>query len=740
MPVSRGELEALPRWARVALVARTAMRLAPYFRPGAMRSPQAAKADYENVEVCGLLAALASVHGRQLDSGLAHTAVQAALTGIGAPNRVPLTPEDYAMRMAALAVQMSANSSVADDIDDPCARSDYEVLTRCGLAGDQQAVPREFFNQPLWSTPPNWEPVWSGWKAALDEHGLSRIHVRYIATGFDWEEAQRRAEEWARENVKTFHSVQADIAGTPEAIALELKAHADALVAVIDAGPDPATRAPMVVAIEGPQGSGKAIVGRMLQRRLEAKPAAGSEMPHRTCWFNAWRHEEADTLVADLVADIVRACDRHRPAWKRFFQPLPWDLLPAAERRLRVWGVVLVATMLLVPSLVGILLLRFRAGWAAVIFDIFDRTVGANFAAIVLVLLGVPAVLVLAAHYFGMTRPAVPGVARFFQDPQGPRDQMQGEVAQLLQETVPPGCRMVVFFEDLERCLPARAIDLLNSLGELLAFPELIFVVLGDRNGIARGNPAARLAGLQPLVRVALQLPEQKVRTDPEAPEGPEPPKMEEAFVIAFSRTLRGQLTFGQVYRRSLQVKPRWLSPYVLLGWTAFALPAAVYMFAENLAWPPACPRRFTNPGAFSRIVRWLLVLAVLGSFAFGIIQSIGAWFNALSWTVLTPGAGMRTQRAYSWWQFVNVALMALLGFGYGWWGRRQEQAALVRGRSRVASRLATITGALPRPGAAEPLDWAAVATQLRGCTGLAPSAEQILVQEAIGLRKLKYN
>src|SRR5258706_806875 len=136
MQVNREELEALPRWARVALVARSAMRMAPLFRPGALRTPQAGKADYETVEICGLLAALAAVHGRQLDSGVAHTAAQAALSAVGAPNRGPLTPEDYAVSLAALAVQMAASSSVADDIHDAAALNDYAALVPCGLASD----------------------------------------------------------------------------------------------------------------------------------------------------------------------------------------------------------------------------------------------------------------------------------------------------------------------------------------------------------------------------------------------------------------------------------------------------------------------------------------------------------------------------------------------------------------------------------------------------------------------------
>src|SRR5258706_4259566 len=226
MQVNREELEALPRWARVALVTRSPIRMARQSRPGALRTPQAAKADYETVEVCGLLAALAAVHGRQLDSGVAHTAAQAALSAVGAPNRVPLTPEDYAVSLAALAVQMAANSIVADDIHDAAARNDYAALVRCVLASDQQPVPREFFNQPLWTTPPDWAPVWSAWKSALDQHGLSRIHEDYVATGIDWEQAQHHAEEWALEHVKTFHSVKADPAGTPEAIAQDLKDHA----------------------------------------------------------------------------------------------------------------------------------------------------------------------------------------------------------------------------------------------------------------------------------------------------------------------------------------------------------------------------------------------------------------------------------------------------------------------------------------------------------------------------------
>ncbi len=57
----------------------------------------------------------------------------------------------------------------------------------------------------------------------------------------------------------------------------------------------------------------------------------------------------------------------------------------------------------------------------------------------------------------------------------------------LRKETSKLGIKIVVFIDDLDRCLPEKAVQLLESLKVLLDLPNFVFVIGADRNVIERG-------------------------------------------------------------------------------------------------------------------------------------------------------------------------------------------------------------------------------------------------------------
>ncbi len=307
---------------------------------------------------------------------------------------------------------------------------------------------------------------------------------------------------------------------------LGFSVYADALAAVID---NPGTGTPLTIAIHAPWGAGKSSLARMVERRLRGKPAAGGTQPHTTCWFNAWMHDDAERLSTALAAFVAREADRRRPLWKRWIRPLPPALRPPGERVLYEFAFNLVTLM--VASVLAVF-------FASSLHDPPDpfalskevaplgTFLQSQFGALGTTFFGFAFAALTAYRY--LAAPVVSSVANMVRNRQaeagtGSVDRVREQLNLLIDDALPKGSRLVVFVDDLERCRPPGAIDLLEGVNQLLCQPQVVTVICADIPAVAaqaeikyaamvktQGNrsPAYGRLYLQKIIQLQFDLPE----------------------------------------------------------------------------------------------------------------------------------------------------------------------------------------------------------------------------------------
>jgi hypothetical protein len=273
--------------------------------------------------------------------------------------------------------------------------------------------------------------------------------------------------------------------------------YAEALASLID---DPDVELPLTLAIHAPWGAGKSLLARRVFERLHTRPAASGPFPHVGCWFNAWMHDEADSIATALVAHVAQTADRMRPWWRRFRSPLPVSLTPPGERSKHRLVVVMVTILLGILTSCGLLAL-FQAGAAA--RYLLKETLGWEvapgehpFAALGggglwsrrTELLFIASTLAIA-----VTRRFAEigsGLGGFLRNPQaaaaaGSIDRVRHQLGEIVRQATPPGSRFVVFIDEIDLCRPPHCIDILETVSQLLDHPMIVTVVVADLAAVA---------------------------------------------------------------------------------------------------------------------------------------------------------------------------------------------------------------------------------------------------------------
>lgn len=420
-------------------------------------------------------------------------------------------------------------------------RADYEDLVRMNLGGagiDGRLVPRTFFSLPLWgdagTVPRDWQKKLDGWEKALKTFNLLHIHYRYMQMcrggDIDWEEPEQRVQAWAKENAKKItagtakkqtkqpresqpkpkmplpaEEPAATIPPTPqpaptprppdlrmlsdEALKddtgdrLDFKPYANALAGLIN---NPKTKTPLTLAINAPWGAGKTTLARMIQRRLEGKPAAGGKRPHVTCWFNAWMHDDAPNLASAFAAEIASAANQMRPLWRQLLQPLPSAMLQTSDRFKRRMALIF---LLLIVAF-------FFSRWLGPLIpvakdskDLLDQiflALGPQ-KSVFAVMVGI---LALLAKLLSVMAPLAKSVAGFIIDPKdaaatASMKQVSEQLGNLIKQSTPPGSRFVIFVDDIERCQAPRSVDVLEVVNQLLGHEGVVTVLMADMPAVA---------------------------------------------------------------------------------------------------------------------------------------------------------------------------------------------------------------------------------------------------------------
>ncbi|HEX5619004.1 MAG TPA: P-loop NTPase fold protein [Solirubrobacteraceae bacterium] len=260
---------------------------------------------------------------------------------------------------------------------------------------------------------------------------------------------------------------------------------AHALTLIVD---DDDASTPLTIAISAPWGGGKSSLGRMLETMLEqrVRNRAGDD-ERLVCWFNAWEHDDAPHLGAALAASVARAADRNRSWWRRAVAPLPTAMLTPGERSRQavILGLISAALGLLVA-------LAVPSSW--LVDSLFGDSRPAAGA-------GALGVLFFAAFVARRMFTTAREAARFVDDPRstaarGTMSEVKSQFGRLIRHATHKG-RLIIIVDDLERCTPARALEVCQVASQLLAQPGVVTILLADMEPIAR-SAGARYAEAMP--------------------------------------------------------------------------------------------------------------------------------------------------------------------------------------------------------------------------------------------------
>ena len=280
--------------------------------------------------------------------------------------------------------------------------------------------------------------------------------------------------------------------GTTKQDHLGFGPYAEALAFLIDWK---SSRPPLTVAISGPWGTGKTSLARQVQEQL--KTHGDWDDDHIICEFSAWKHDDAPNLGAAFAAKVAQSASEERHWWRRLIQPLPSRMLTPEQRWRRQLYVILASFAVAVGLVLGP---DTRQIVTAAVQPTGMHWINAERAAHGA---GLTLIIILAALAFIYPKifSGTQAVARFINDPKseaarGSIDSVTKQLGGLIASATRGNRRFVVFVEDLDRCRPPRAVDVCEVVSQLLYHDDVVTVLVGDMDGIAR-SAAIRYRALE---------------------------------------------------------------------------------------------------------------------------------------------------------------------------------------------------------------------------------------------------
>ena len=285
--------------------------------------------------------------------------------------------------------------------------------------------------------------------------------------------------------------------------ALEFAPYRDTLIDILR---DTATQTPLTLGLFGSWGSGKTSLMRMLEAGIQRARVSG----YYTTWFNAWKYNREDVLWRALLLQVL---DALRPTAAEIAAGDPDRALAARAEELDRLEESLYRTVEWEE------LGRWTLDWAKAL-----RGTAEDAAEIALSF--VPGSKPLIALLKQITE-AVAGkkdaslaeafhreVTRQRREQLRSLEQFERSFQDVLDRyIVQPGGRLIVFVDDLDRCLPDKTIEVLESINLFLDVPGCIFVLGLDQDAIIdtiqtryQGRLKAR-EYLEKLIQIPFQLP-----------------------------------------------------------------------------------------------------------------------------------------------------------------------------------------------------------------------------------------
>ncbi|MFN2226340.1 MAG: SUMF1/EgtB/PvdO family nonheme iron enzyme, partial [Anaerolineae bacterium] len=267
---------------------------------------------------------------------------------------------------------------------------------------------------------------------------------------------------------------------------------------------DPGTHTPLTIGVFGDWGRGKTSLMRMVQRRLEEE--GEPTFPVCTVWFNAWLYSREQALWRALISRVLDGArgfptlgDDAQRTLDRLESRLYGTAAPAAGHLVLPAGSLPGLEGAALPPLMGLELLRRQAQRAG--DEEAARRIGALLADV--------------EASDALTR----------RDQIAALDEFRRQFERVSKECIVDHGRLAVFVDDLDRCLPDRAVEVLEAVKLFLDVPGCAFVLGIARHVVEEGirvryrNYETTLDGAQYLEKI-VQIPFSLPPIAPEAVRG----------------------------------------------------------------------------------------------------------------------------------------------------------------------------------------------------------------------------
>lgn len=246
------------------------------------------------------------------------------------------------------------------------------------------------------------------------------------------------------------------------------------------------TAKPLTIGIDAAWGMGKTSLMRMIEKELN-RDEDGNEHPKKfpTVWFNAWKYDQEESLWAALALEILLQVRRQMSFRERllFNAHLAWKRTDKAKL---IPLIVKTASIYVATILLGLIVLGLT-GFAADAPDIF-----ADYGRAVISLGLIPPALSLGREIRKQFTGASDfNIGEYLQKPNyrervGFLAEFEDDFARVVDVVTKNGrWPLVVFIDDLDRCAPPRATEIVEAINVLLDAQHCVFILGMDAQTVA---------------------------------------------------------------------------------------------------------------------------------------------------------------------------------------------------------------------------------------------------------------